>query len=78
MTAWLQAAATVAALVLMYLVCIRPMMRSGGSCHRQASRDPGLDEQISRLREEVAQLRHEVGLDGTIGRPHTEGRPRTS
>ncbi|MFG1710973.1 hypothetical protein ACFLIM_48220 [Nonomuraea sp. M3C6] len=69
MTAYLQAAATVAALALMYVVCIRPMMRKGGSCHTTAGRPAGLDEQIRGLRKELTLLRHEADLRRSASRP---------
>ncbi|MGW3353204.1 hypothetical protein ACWDA3_58785 [Nonomuraea rubra] len=74
MTGYLQAAITVAALALMYLVCIRPMMRKdgSGSCHAPTGRRPEIDEQIRQLREEVTVLRHEAELRRSASRPGGE------
>lgn len=64
MTGYLQAAVTVSALLLMYFVCIRPMLRKdgSGSCHAPTRRRPELDDHIRQLREEVTMLRHQADL----------------
>jgi hypothetical protein len=58
MTGYLQAGVAVAALVLMYLICIRPMTRSR---HAAAQDDAALDDQIRELREELTQLQSQTG-----------------
>lgn len=68
MTAYLPLAATIVAVALMYVVCIRPMRRKDGSCHTPVSRAPGLDEQIRQLREELTLLRHEADLRNPASR----------
>lgn len=74
MSGYLQAAVTVGALALMYLLCIRPMLRKNGSasCHAPTSQNPELDEQIRQLREEVTVLRHEADLRRSPSRPGGE------
>lgn len=57
----------VAAVVVTYFSCVRPMLRGRGHCgitSGQADQNAELDRQIADLREEMRALRVEDGVDG--------------